>query len=74
MADKERARVAISMYRNDYEELSRIAEDRGKTLSQYLQTALAIQRYIDNAEKRGAHFLVENKSWRGTVQREIFFP
>jgi hypothetical protein len=74
MADKECARISMSMMKDDFEELLLIAADRGKSLSQYLATVIAIKAYIDDAQKRGAHFVIETKSWRGAVQREIFFP
>ncbi len=67
--EKERVRVAINMLRNDFDELKKLAEDDGETVSGYLRKALATERYLKTRTKSGGRILVEEDG----VQREIVF-
>lgn len=67
--EKSRVRVAISMLREDFEELKKLAEDDGETVSGYLRKALATERYIKSRTENGGRILVED----GGVQQEIVF-
>jgi hypothetical protein len=69
MNDNERVRVAISMLKDDYEELKQLAEADNETVSGYLRKALATERYIKERSKSGSKILVEEDG----VQREIVF-
>ena len=68
-AENERVRVAINMLRGDFEELKRLAQEDGETVSGYLRKALATERYLKNRTKHGGRILVEEDG----VQREIVF-
>jgi len=67
--EKARVRVAINMLRNDFEELKKVAEEDGETVSGYLRKALATERYLKMRAKSGGRILVEEDG----VQREIVF-
>lgn len=71
MADqeKDRVRVAISMLRDDYEELKKLAEAEDDTVSGYLRKALATERYIKERSQSGGKIIVEEDG----VQREVVF-
>jgi hypothetical protein len=64
-----RVRVAISMLRNDFEELKRLADAEGETVSGYLRKALATERYLKARTENGGRILVEEDG----VQQEIVF-
>jgi hypothetical protein len=68
-AETERVRVAINMLRGDFEELKRLAQEDGETVSGYLRKALATEQYLKNRTKNGGRILVEEDG----VQREIVF-
>jgi hypothetical protein len=67
--EKARVRVAINMLRDDFEELKKLAEEDGETVSGYLRKALATERYLKTRTKGGGRILVEEDG----VQREIVF-
>lgn len=67
--ERERVRVAINMLREDFEELKRLAQEDGETVSGYLRKALATERYLKDRTKSGGRILVEEDG----VQREIVF-
>lgn len=67
--EKARVRVAINMLRDDFEELKKLAEEDGETVSGYLRKALATERYLKTRTKSGGRILVEEDG----VQREIVF-
>lgn len=67
--EKERVRVALNMLREDFEELKRLAQEDGETVSGYLRKALATERYLKTRTKSGGRILVEEDG----VQREIVF-
>ena len=67
--DTARVRVAISMLRNDFEELKRLADAEGETVSGYLRKALATERYLKARTENGGRILVEEDG----VQQEIVF-
>jgi hypothetical protein len=67
--ERERVRVAINMLRQDFEELKRLAQEDGETVSGYLRKALATERYLKDRTKSGGRILVEEDG----VQREIVF-
>jgi hypothetical protein len=67
--EKARVRVAINMLRDDFEELKKLAEDDGETVSGYLRKALATERYLKTRTKSGGRILVEEDG----IQREIVF-
>ena len=52
-AERARVRVAISMLRDDFEELKKLAEEDGETVSGYLRKALATERYIKSRIESG---------------------
>ena len=64
-----RVRVAISMLRNDFEELKKLADADGETVSGYLRKALATERYLKARTENGGRILVEEDG----VQQEIVF-
>jgi hypothetical protein len=68
-AERARVRVAISMLRDDFEELKKLAEEDGETVSGYLRKALATERYIKSRMESGGRILVEEDG----VQQEIVF-
>jgi hypothetical protein len=68
-ADKQRVRVAISLLRDDYDELRRLAQDDGETVASYLRKALATERYLKSRTKSGGRIFVEEDG----VQREVVF-
>lgn len=67
--EQERVRVAVRMLRHDFEELKRLAEEDGETISGYLRKALATERYLKDRTKHGGKVLIEEDG----VQREIVF-
>jgi hypothetical protein len=67
--ERERVRVAINMLREDFDELKRLAQDDGETVSGYLRKALATERFLKDRTKEGGRILVEEDG----VQREIVF-
>lgn len=67
--ERERVRVAISMLRDDYEELKKLAEAEDETVSGYLRKALATERYIKERAHAGGKIIVEEDG----VQREVVF-
>lgn len=67
--EKDRVRVAINMLRDDFEELKRLAQDEGETVSGYLRKAIATERYLKNRTKSGGRILIEEDG----VQREVVF-
>jgi hypothetical protein len=68
MGEQDRVRVAISMLREDYDELKELAEAENETVSGYLRKALPTERYIKERSKSGK-ILVEEDG----VQREVIF-
>lgn len=68
-AENERVRVAINMLRDDFEELKRLAQEEGDTVSGYLRKALATERYLKTRTKSGGRILIEEDG----VQREVVF-
>jgi hypothetical protein len=67
--ETERVRVALNMLRDDYDELKRLAQEDGETVSGYLRRALATERYLKDRTKSGGKILIEEDG----VQREIVF-
>lgn len=67
--EKERVRVAVNMLRDDYEELRRLAQAEGETVSGYLRKAIATERYLKTRTKSGGRILIEEDG----VQREVVF-
>ena len=57
------------MLRDDFEELKRLADENGETVSGYLRKALATERFIQSRLESGGRILVEEDG----VQREIVF-
>jgi hypothetical protein len=68
-SEKERVRVAINILRQDFEDLKRLAEEDGETLSAYFRKALATEKYLKDRMKKGGKILVEENG----VQQEIVF-
>ena len=64
-----RVRVALSMLRDDFEELKKLADDNGETVSGYLRKALATERFIQSRTESGGRILIEENG----VQREVVF-
>ena len=78
MTEQDMVRVKVSILEEDYAILKETAEDRGLTLSMYLKNAIAIRHYIDEKQKDGAIFMIEEKRrflkvFPETVQYEIRF-
>lgn len=69
MSESERVRVAISMLKDDYEELKQLADADNETVSGYLRKALATERYIKEQAKAGSKILIEDDG----IQREVVF-
>ncbi len=69
MGEQDRVRVAISMLRDDYEDLKELADADNETVSGYLRKALATERYIKERAQAGGKILVEEDG----VQREVVF-
>jgi hypothetical protein len=69
MNDNERVRVAISMLKDDFEDLKKLAEADGETVSGYLRKALATERYLKERTESGGKIIVEEDG----VQREVVF-
>ncbi len=67
--EKDRVRVAINMLREDLDELKRLAQDDGETVSGYLRKALATERYLKTRTNSGGRILIEENG----VQREVVF-
>ena len=67
--ERDRVRVAINMLRDDFEELKKLAEEDGETVSGYLRKALATERYLKSRTRSGGRILVEEDG----VQREVVF-
>jgi hypothetical protein len=67
--EKARVRVAINMLRTDFEELKKLAEEDGETVSGYLRKALATEQFLKSRTKSGGRILVEEDG----IQREIVF-
>ncbi len=68
-SERERVRVAINMVRQDFDELKRLAQEDGETVSGYLRKALATERYLKDRTRSGGRILVEEDG----IQREIVF-
>lgn len=67
--EKERVRVAITMLRDDFQDLKALADEEGETVSGYLRKALATERFLKDRTKSGGRVLIEEDG----VQREIVF-
>jgi hypothetical protein len=67
--ERERVRVAVNMLRGDFDELKRLAEEDGETLSGYLRKALATERYIKDQTKKGGRVFIEEDG----EMREVVF-
>jgi len=67
--DREKVRVAVNMLREDFDELKRLAEEDGETLSGYLRKAIATERYLKDRTKQGGRVIIEEDG----VQREVVF-
>lgn len=67
--EKDRVRVSINMLRDDFEDLKRLAQDEGDTVSGYLRKAIATERYLKTRTKSGGRILIEEDG----VQREVVF-
>ena len=64
-----RVRVALSMLRDDYDELKKLADENGETVSGYLRKALATERFIKARTESGGKILIEENG----IQREVVF-
>lgn len=60
-------RVNVNFSDEVYRELSRIAKDRGVTLSDVLRDAVSLEKYVDDTKREGGRLLVE----RDGVTREL---
>jgi hypothetical protein len=51
----------VNVYFSDeiYSELTRIAKERGKTLSDVLRDAVTLEKYVADAKREGGRVLVE---------------
>jgi hypothetical protein len=57
------------MLKDEYEELKKLADEDGETVSGYLRKALATERFLKSRTDSGGRVLVEEDG----VQREIVF-
>jgi CopG-like RHH_1 or ribbon-helix-helix domain, RHH_5 len=55
-------RVNVYFADEVYDELARIAKDRGKTLSEVLRHAVTLEKYVDETRRDGGRLLVEKAS------------
>lgn len=67
--ERERVRVALTMLKQEYDELRQLAEEEGQTVSGYLRKALATERFLRDRTESGGKVLIEEDG----VQREIVF-
>lgn len=67
--ERERVRVALTMLKDEYEELKKLADEDGETVSGYLRKALATERFLKDRTESGGRVLIEEDG----VQREIVF-
>jgi metal-responsive CopG/Arc/MetJ family transcriptional regulator len=52
-------RVNVNFSEDAYEELTELAQRKGKTLSDLLRDAIALERWFDDAKQEGSRVLVE---------------
>jgi predicted transcriptional regulator len=52
-------RININLSDQAYEALEKLAEDKGKTMSETLRDALALEKWVQDAQRRGERLLVE---------------
>ncbi len=52
-------RVNVSFSDEVYQELARIAKERGVTLSDVLRDAVSLEKYVDDTTREGGRLLVE---------------
>jgi hypothetical protein len=67
--ERERVRVALTMLREEFDELKQLADDDGETVSGYLRKALATEKFLKDRTDKGGRVLIEENG----VQREVVF-
>ena len=64
----EQKRVNVNFSESAYGELVRLAEEQGRTMSEVLRDALALERYVASERRQGSRILIERK---GGAVREL---
>jgi predicted DNA-binding protein len=52
-------RVNVNFSPEAYSTLERLAQEKGKTMSEVLRDAIALEKWLTDVSKEGAHILVE---------------
>jgi metal-responsive CopG/Arc/MetJ family transcriptional regulator len=60
-------RINMNLSQKTYDELAKLANEKGKTLSEIIRDALALELWFEETRKEGGRILVE----RGGKAREI---
>ncbi len=55
-------RVNVHFSDEVYQELTRIAQERGTTLSDVLRDAVTLERYVNDTRREGGRLLVEKRN------------
>jgi len=54
-------RVNVNFSQEVYDELTKIARERGKTLSDVLRDAVTLEKYVADMHREGGRLLVEKR-------------
>jgi hypothetical protein len=52
-------RVNVNFSPSAYNTLEKLAQEKGKTMSEVLRDAIALEKWVTDATKEGAHILIE---------------
>ena len=66
--EKTTRRINMNLSKKAYEELEKLAESKGTTLSEIIRDALALEVWIEATKEEGGRILVERK---GEKAREV---
>jgi len=64
-------RLSVNLSREVAEALAEIARKHGSSITEAVRRSISTQKYVEDAHKRGAKILVEEKD--GSVRELVFF-
>lgn len=70
MLDRDKVKVTVNLTGDDVTALKELAGRKGTTVTSVLRQAIALQKFVDDAEKQGGKVLVEDRD--KSVSRIVF--